>query len=428
MKVAVASTVFPDVKNVVTKTYNRFFLSLRNRLDHEEVWIIIQPDRFETRTGHGRTVISIRGFGDAVSLLREIRPDCLFVSGLDFMYISLNIAARHLGIPVFTINVGGAFNKKGIESLPAGFRLRWLVRSFTMDRVSTDATGDMGRMRKGRFIAAKSAFLYRTLRKAGSGPVSAAASPCREIILIMRGRISHYAYLPDYYFLRHESPAPDLIRNGISEGAIFVVGNAMWEDFSIGPDRESRKIGPEDPVNVLILTSPLYEHAHWSYRHRNDFVTSLVSGLRKDPGISISFKLHPSSENGQDYVDMFRDSAGEIRFFQKENISDIIGDFDVVVSYGPTTAQTEVVASGVRLVLVRSEPALSPAELTEEGAESGLVTRCEHPSQVAGAVRDSLKGEIALSDAFVARRGELFPRENPSDRMAGIVAGILSGQ
>lgn len=73
------------------------------------------------------------------------------------------------------------------------------------------------------------------------------------------------------------------------------------------------------------------------------------------------------------YLGIFKDCSYMIKIFQSENISDIIGNFDVVVSYD-TGAQTEIIAIGARLILIRTDPPLSHAQLVSEGTSSETVS------------------------------------------------------
>lgn len=426
MKILVVSHVHPHRKNIITDTYNNFFSSLRNRMEYDEAWLIFQPDKFESQGDQTRTIIDIHGFDDAVSLLKNIKPDCVFIAGLDRVQVSLNIAAKHLNIPVFTIFVYGIHYLGDTAKKSAISRLRWMLNSFFSDKVPSDTTEKKKFLRKGKFILYKLGFFYRTLRSMDESFVKALMIPCREILLIMLGKDSHYDRLPDYYFLPDDFAVSALVNDGISRESIFVTGNPFWDNFKIKRSLELEKIDSDGPIRVLVLTNSFYEHSYWSYKQRADFVTSLVSNLRKNPRLEISFKIHPSSEDREDYLDILRDYGNTIKIFQSENILDIIDDFDVAVASGVTTAQTEVIASGVRLVLVKVDPPLGYAKLVSNGISSGIVTVCESPVQIDGAISDCLKKDIEFSDDFVAERDKLFPKEKPSIKMAEIVARILS--
>lgn len=426
MKILVVSHVHPHRKNIITDTFNNFFSSLGNKVRHDEVWLVFQPDRFESQGDQERTIIDIHDFDDALSLLKDVRPDCVFIAGLDRVQVSLNMAAKRLNIPVFTVFVYGIHYQVKIREKSAGARLKWMLNSFFSDKVPSDAVEKKKFLRKGRFILYKFGFFYRTLRCMDEGFFKALMTPCREMFLIALGRDSHYNRLPDYYFLPDDSAVPILVNDGINRESIFVIGNPFWDNFEIKRNIELKKIDPGGKIRVLVLTSPLYEHSHWSYKQRVDFITILVSNLKKNPSLEISFKIHPSSEDRQDYLNILKDYDDGIMIFQLENISDIIDDFDVVVSYGPTSGQTEVIASGARLVLVKTDPPLGHFQLVSEGISSGIVTVCESPAQIADAIRSCLERDIKLSDAFVAKRDELFPKEKPSAKMAEIVARILS--
>lgn len=419
MKVLAASAVFPESQNVITMAYAKFFSSLRSRTDCEESWVVFQPDKFRSYSKNGRSVTDIHDYTDAVSLLEGIRPDCILVGSMDFVSSSLTAAAIHLGIPSFLVHTG-MIGKTPDESMLS--RLRYMFRNLFLNKTQGDHESDKKFMRKGRHIAYKITFFYHTLLMTRTNPLASLATVCREIGLIMLGKLNRYSTVQDAHFVVSDLTISDLVNWGINKDDIFLTKSIIWDDLINLNDIQITKKG-KDLVDVLVMTCPFYEHGVWSRAKRDTFVAKLASSLGKDPGLRISFKVHPSSEDIRQYEDLLDSPA--IKFHQSEKISDIIGRFDVAISYGPTGAQTEAVAAGIRLVRIYIEEAKMVPLLIDEGLKSGIVTMCDSPELAARAVRDSLGKKISLTDGFLKERDALFS-ESDADKISDVILGVLA--
>lgn len=420
VNVLAVSSVMPAVKNISTVAYARIFASLRERGACEESWAVSQPDSFAPRHDRDRRVVDTHGYADGMRLLGDVRPDCVLVNSRDFVNAAMSLAARRLGIPVFLLHTTSIDQIPERRLLP---RLRWMLRNLLMDKTQTDSAADRRFMRKGRHIAYKLSFLYRTLRAAGTGPASSLVILWREIMLLGMGRTSRYGTIQDGHFVAFRSTVDRLVGAGVDRGSILVAESIIWDVPSRGEDTVEHD--PGGPKRVLIITSPLYEHGEWSRGTRDDFVSGIVSGLRGDPGLEVSLKAHPSSEDAKEYGDLLGGSLA--RLYHRERLSDIIRGFDVAVSYGHTGAQTEVVAGGTRLVRINLDRSRFTPPLVDEGIKSGIVTTCDSPGDVAGAVRDALAKRISLTDAFVAESGSLYSGD-AAGRIADVVMGAVSGK
>ncbi|CAI9832561.1 hypothetical protein IBTHAUMO2_840002 [Nitrosopumilaceae archaeon] len=421
MRILAPTYVHPSRHHIRTAAFGNVFGELKKRADLEVTWAFFQPDRMSGPGADGARMLDIHDFADAVSLLESAAPDGILVTGTaDIIQHSFCIAARHLGIPVFSIYVYGV--EGGVVDTPARQAASGVLNTLFSDRMATDTAGQSRPFRRAGFVMYKSRFMLRTMLRAGAGMPSSAAAVSRHILMDVLGRFSRYNELADCHFLPDDSWIPVLVGLGISRDDIFVTGNPYWEDFGeLGAPKPAK--APGDPADLLIVTDSLMGHNYWTKGQSDEFILRLVSGLSGDPSLRISVKIHPSSEDMQYYEGLLEGRG--IRILQQEKIPDIIRDFDIAVSFGDTTAQTQVLASGTRMVNVETGLDLSTPSLYAEGAASGLAVRCGLDG-VAGAVRDLLGSSVKISGELDARRREMFPEAGASSsRIASVVAERL---
>ena len=422
VRILAPSYVDPSRRHIRTVIFNNIFDSLRGMVDLDVTWMIFQPDRFEPRGGE--KVVDMHDFGDAVSLLESAAPDCLLVTSTDdIVQHSLCAAARFLGITVFSVYVYPMAGD-GRNTMPAHRSTAIALRRLASDSVATDSAGQGRPLRRGRFIMRKAGFLLATLRRTGAGAGSPLAAVARKLVSDVYGKSPSYNLLADYHLLPDDSWIPLLEGSGVKRDRILVTGNPYWEDFGALGDPRPPLPEPGAPARILIVTDSLLGHNYWTRTESESFIRRLVSGLSEDSSLDLSIKIHPASEDVEYYRGLLADRPG-IRIYQPEKISSIIRGFDLAVSFGGTTAHTEVIASGTRLVLVDLGLGLPPMPLHEEGIASGLVSVCGSVDGIVAAVRGSLSMDVAISGDLDAKRRELFPPgSGASARIAGVISKI----
>lgn len=422
MKVLAPTYVFPDIKHIRTVIFNNIFSSLKNKTNLDVHWVVFQPDEFQSANRHNVSLLDIHDFNDAVSLLKNTRPDCVLITSTpDMVQYALCIAAKHLQIPIFSIYV---FDKNHLVNNDGNsiYKAVWrAINIFSANKISTDAPSQQKFFRRGRFIIYKNKFLFNTLYNAGNGLVDSLTVTCKNILTEITGKSKNYNDLANYHFLSDNFWINFLTKAGISKESIFVTGNPYWQNFT-DDDLRIKKTNSQDPINLLIVTDSLLVHNYWSENQMKNFINNLISNLLQNTNLNFSFKIHPSSENKQYYSKLFRNYPNQIQIFQSEKLSDILNDFDLVISYGNTTAHTEIIARCKKLILIDLEMNLIPAPLVKEGSLCGLVTICKTTDDIVKIIYDCIDQEIIISDDWTAKRDALFSKNNePSNQIADIM-------
>ena len=396
---------------------------MKNKTDLDVFWVVYQPDEFQSSNQHNVSLLDIHDFDGAVSLLKNISPDCILItSALDVFQHALCIAAKYLQIPIFSIYIFDKSYADSIDDSPVYRDVRRAINMFLSNKVSTDTPSQYKFLRRGRFVMYKNKFLFNTLLDTGISFINSLLFLCKKNLIDITGKSKHHNNLADYHFLPNNDWVQSLIEIGINKESIIVTGNPYWENFAEVANPINGETGPRDTINVLIVTTSLLQHNLWPEKQIKDLISSLVLNLRQDSKINFSFKIHPSSENKQYYSKLFGDYSNQIRIFQSEKLSNILNDFDLVISYGNTSAQTEIIARQVKMILIDLKINIPQAYLIKEGNSCGLVTICETTDEIVKIIHDCINKKIIISDDFIAKRNALFSKNNePSNQIADIM-------
>ena len=420
MRILAPTHIHPSRHHVRTAAFSNVFAELRKRCPLEVTWAFFQPEPSTDVDYDGDHIADIHACPDAVSLLERCMPDGVLVTGTDdIIQRSFCIAARHLGIPVFSVLLFGASDGHRARRTASA-----IFNTLLSDRISTDTAGQSRPLRRARFTAYKSRFMLETLRHSGAGFMGSLATVLKHVILDVSGRISRCTPLADWYFAVDGSWVPVLEEMGKPGGRIHVTGSPYWNGLArIQPPRPAKT--PDEPAKVLVLTDSLMTHNYWTKRQSDQFIVGLISELSADPALSITVKIHPASEDIA-YYERLLEGRG-IPVLQREELGDIINNHDIAVTFGASTAQTRVLASGTRMVVVETGIGLYTPPLVPEGTESGLLSRCR-PGEAAGAVRGLLASTVHVSPSLETASKAIFSGKNtPASRIAAVIASRLSG-
>ena len=423
MKILIPSYVFPNVKHIRTQIMNNIFSVLNNKSNSKIVWVIFQADKFTSKKIENTSLVDIHDFNDAVSLLKNIKPDCLFITSTpDNIQYSFSVAAKYLQIPIFSIYIysesiiGIRDNRSIYESA------KLMSRKFFSNKTSTDTMNQKQLLRRGRFYMYKNRFLINTLRKSKINIFKSLIFIIKDILENLSGKSKNYNHLADYHLLPDESWISHLIQIGIDKKNIFITGNPYWENLYKKFNSISSKKYNKDSINLLIVTDSLLEHGYWSEKQRTKFINNLITSLQKNPKIKFSIKIHPSSENKQSYIQLFKKLNYQVQIFQTELLTELLDNFDLIISYGSSTAHTEIIANNIKMVLFDLKLNLKDAPLVKEGIMCNLVTMCESFEELLVKIHECLKNEISISSDFTMECKKLFPADKKaSEQIADIL-------
>ena len=410
MKLLVFSTVMPTKKNLRVRTYEILYRALKKRLSLELIWVVYQPNQFKKIIVGDQTIYCIHEFSDGVDLLKKLNPDLVFVSkSNELIHYSASLASKALGIPIVAYSgakldnrfFGEKFKGLKLESNSSG------LKKFFQDKVPGDTEEKNQFSNRGRFFLYKYKFFIKT-------QLAVKKNIFRIFILLLRDFISYglnrplsLSKLPDHYLLWDELEINRYRYYGIPMEKISTVGNPLLDEVFNKITTVKPRIKTNDKIKILILTDSLYEHGVWSYKERESFLKKLFEKLQEDKTVLFDLKIHPTTENKTYYQMLSKKLGLTAKIFQSEDIYDLINNYDIIVTYGTSTAHTELSLCGKKTILIPTKH-LPTFVMVDEAIAAGHVKRCNSFTDLIPLIHNFHKQEINLAKEFVEQRTKYF--------------------
>ena len=411
MKLLVFSTTIPPKKSLRVNTFETLHRALKKRIPMELIWVVYQPTRFEKIIMDDQTVYCIQEFSDAVDLLKKLNPDLVLVSNYtELVHYSASLAAKTLGKPL--VGFSGAkidnrvFGKK-FENLKIETSSISGLKKFLQDRVPGDSDEQSQSLRRGRFFLYKYRFFIKTQLAVKTNIFKIFFLLLRDFINFGLNRPLRFSTLAEHYLLWDELEINRYRYYGIPTEKISVVGNPLLDDIFHKISTVKTRTITNDKIKILIFTDSLYEHGIWSYEERESFLKNLFGKLQEDKTILFDLKIHPTTESKTYYQKLSKKLGFTAKIFQSEDLYDLINDYDIIVTYGTSTAHTELSLCGKKTILIRIK-SLAKFVLVDEAIKAGLIKQCNSFMDLIPLIHDFHKQEINLTKEFVEQRTKYF--------------------
>ena len=168
------------------------------------------------------------------------------------------------------------------------------------------------------------------------------------------------------------------ITNGLSKDNMVLVGDPDYDlAFTKRNYIENKKF---QKLNVLFITVNLssYAKSNWSINKQDKMIEKLVKEYKKFKDVfSLSIKIHPVSENFNQYRKKIDEYDANIKLFQHENIYELIEKSDIVLTTATSTAGS--------IALIMKKPVILWNYFQVENdtfRDSGVVINCENISKI----------------------------------------------
>ena len=177
-------------------------------------------------------------------------------------------------------------------------------------------------MRRGRFFIFKTKFLLATHRSCGANFLKI----IKELFVFLW---SFYSYTKnprsdiksgnDLYLIFGKKIFEDAIKDNYPSEKLFLCGDVRYD--SLFKNLKNLKCKPvSKKLQILIITSPFYEHGWWSKKQRDDIIHSIIQEIINHDNYALTIKIHPSSENLSEYREIIDLIDPTIPLFQKGDV------------------------------------------------------------------------------------------------------------
>ena len=376
MKILVPSSVTPNNKSVRTLYISELIKSLKEITDLDFFWFVYQPDRIESFNSPDSQILDIHDFDSAIDCLNQIKPDCVMISPrYEPIQYAFSLACKKLNIPLVSFYYFG-YEFDQSESISKHDKIISHSRNILSSGVPTDSEEQKFFLRRLRFILFKMRFLKRTkeLINKRSSFLQDLFSYFNHAFVSKDFPINQF---PDLHLLPDVSWIEPLKKIGVKEEKLCVTGSPYWDRLYQISKNYNPKKPTDNKISILIVTDALLEHGIWNTNQFSSFITKLINELSKKSEFSFSFKLHPVSENKTKYQNLFHKLRNDFIIYQKENVWDIIEEFDLILTFGSSTIHSELSLVGVKTIILDFNFNLPLFPFVKEGLKFGNVIRCD---------------------------------------------------
>lgn len=341
IKILVPIHTLPNVTSVVTSFFDNFLPVLKEKASIRMVWFVYQPDKLKISTinfGSDVKVLDVHNYKNALEVIKQEKPDLVFASATySFMDYAFSLASKHLGISVISGFYSDLTFKRDRSKLIRSYTGRFLQSSIPTD---TDQE-EKQFMRRGRFYVYKYLFVLKTQIAIRMHLFDILRNFIRIFSNVFQSEKTFTfdpAFANTLHWLEGEGLLEQLTRSGFKKSSLVITGNPMYDSvFKKSQNSESSK-SKDNVIKVLLITDALYEHGFYSLDQRNKMVKLTISEFSKYKNeISLTVKIHPSSESIKEYRNLIDKIDSTIPIYQKEDVIPFISNADIVIAFSSVT-------------------------------------------------------------------------------------------
>ena len=180
----------------------------------------------------------------------------------------------------------------------------------------------------------------------------------------------------------------------------------------------------------MIITSALVEHGWWTKQERKDNLTKIFLELINNEKISFALKIHPTSEDKKFYEDFLTNLKIDAVIYQKEDFWDIINKYDLVLSIGASTINTECAYAGIKMVFLDLGWNFRKVALVNEAISNGYFVDCKKLKDLKKSIFSLWDRKIEINNELInARKNMSYKFDGKSgERVANAIISLCNNQ
>lgn len=393
IKILTSLHTLPNITSVNTLFFENFLPILRKRTEVKIFWLVYQPDKLdlEKPNNSNEIILDIHNYRNAVDIIKKEKPDLIFANAdQGLMDYALSMAGKYLGIPV----ISGFYSDNILDRSRAKLIQLSLTRFFESS-IPTDTENVKKKfMRRGRFFVYKYFFLLKTQQAVKMNFFKI----IKEFFILIRAFVNQ-AQIPfdsrfanDLHWLQSEDLIEILVKAGFQKSSLVVTGNPIYDNVLQKLQNFQPKKISYNKIKVLLITDSLYEHGFWTKVQRDTIVKEIATEISKNKNeMSLTLKIHPSSENISEYRTIIDEIDKSIKIFQQGDIIEFILDTDVVLSFlSSTTALLYGLIARKPIVICNFYDAKNDLFLNK-----GLALECKESGKLLSVIHESMTKDFA---------------------------------
>jgi len=427
LKILTVLHTLPSVKSYRTLCFDNILPYLRAKTDVHVTWLVYQPERLElpAQNNPQTSILDIHDFKNALDVVKHVTPDVIWVAPtLNLPDYVLALAGKYLKIPVVGELATELMYKTSKLDLAKTYS-----KQFFESSVPTDVKDNNKKfMRRGRFFFYKYQFVLKT-------QLATKMNFFKVIKNFVTHIYSHFSvytnlydpkFAVDLHFVETEKTIGTLVKNGFKRSSLVPTGIPMYDDIFDRLEKFKVDRKNDDKIRILLLTAGIFEHGLWTRTQRDSLIQAIVSEIIKHKDkMSLTVKIHPSSELLSDYQKLICPIDDSISIYQKGDLVEFIQNSDVIITYSGS--------SSLVYAIVGKKPIITCNFYNMENdlfQEKGLVYQCKNKSTIISSIEEVLKSNPATKEKIDDFIDEYFYRLDgcASERIGDSILNLVKQQ
>jgi len=365
----------PSATSVDVKSIKKIIGKLEEKVIVKQVWIIFQNSKFKIQNSNNIQVIHFENFKNGIEIIEKFQPKFILFDGeLAIPSLVFALAGKKKQIPTV-----GIFFIPEIEK----FESRWIKNRIQMIFSKTsfsDIKIDDDELEEGtaiQFLFREYKFLLRTMKKMNIGIFEWIKFfiTYPRVQLFSRFHIAHNKINePTLTLCSTISWKNKLQKQEFDTKKIKVIGTPLYDDFFNQTENIDFKHIKLEKIKILFCTGSMHEHGIWSKKLEDELIKNTINKLNEYKDFQVSLKIHPVTSSIDEYKQLIKENKLDVKLYQKEKFLELIKEYDVVITYGPSSIVHECV--------ILRKPILSlqviNESLTESTYDENLIGVCKN--------------------------------------------------
>jgi len=328
----------PGVHDLIASVIDISLKKLKQRYAIKLVWVVFQPERMNKIKNDDLETMNFQDHHDAVKILEQTKPDLIFVDGsLDFFNVAFTLAGKFKKIPTVTWFFRWSYDTTSITKwMSIKSRLRILFSS----KIAADhSDGKNSKWRTMSFFIKKYLFLINTLKVMNFNILQLIQFTGSYIVLLMLNlHPVHEKFSGDLNLCLNKYWITLLKKNNFLENSLILVGSPYFDEvYEKIKNFPSVKLSQKQKTKILFCPAPFHEHGYISKTKEEKLIIKVINEILNDGNFEIDIKIHPSTSSFEEYSELLTNVKYDIKLYQKEDLLDLLENYDVMLTYGDSS-------------------------------------------------------------------------------------------
>jgi len=375
----------PNATSVDVKAVNKIIEKLKEKIEVRQIWIIFQNTKFKIQNLNDIEVIHFEEFKNAVEIIEKFQPDVILFDGeLTILSVAFALAGKKKETPT----VGTFFipEIKKAESRWVKNRIQMIFAKKAFTQVKIDS--ELDESRAINFLFREYKFLLRTIKKMNFNlfELIKFLITYPRVQLFSRFHIAHHKINePTLTLCSTISWKDKLEKQGFDEKKLKVIGTPLYDNlFDKIKDIDFKHTNLEK-IKILFCTASMHEHGIWSKEIEDGLIKNTINKLNEHEDFQVSLKIHPVTSSIDEYKKLIKETKLDVKLYQKESFLELIKEYDVIITYGPSSIVHECILLRKPIVLLQ----LINDSLTESMYDEDTINICKNLDNIFNDINDA---------------------------------------